>query len=45
MQAAVSADGRVQAVRESVPGTTSDLELLDRSGVVEQLEESEAAGR
>ena len=44
MQAAVSVEGRVQAVSESVPGTTSDLELLDRSGVVEQLEADEAAG-
>jgi hypothetical protein len=44
MQATVSVEGRVQAISESVPGTTSDLELLDQSGVVEQLEPGEAAG-
>ncbi len=44
MQATVSVEGRVQAVSSSVPGTTSDLELLDQSGVVETLEEDETAG-
>lgn len=43
-QASVSVEGRVQALSESVPGSTSDLELLAQSGVVEQLEQSEAAG-
>jgi hypothetical protein len=44
MQAAVSVEGVVQAVSASVPGTTSDLELLDQSGVIEQLEPTQAAG-
>jgi len=44
MQATVSVDGQVQAVSASVPGTTSDLELLDQSGVIEQLEPTQAAG-
>ncbi len=44
MQATVSVEGRVQAVSESAPGSTSDLALLERSGVVETLEEKEAAG-
>lgn len=43
MQASVSLEGRVQAVSESVPGSTSDLELLDQSEVVERLGEDEAA--
>lgn len=41
-QAAVSLDGRVQAVSESVPGSTSDLALLDGSGVVERMQPDEA---
>lgn len=43
-QAAVSLEGRVQAVSESVPGSTSDLALLERSGVVERLGPDEAVG-
>jgi len=34
----------VQAVSESVPGSTSDLALLERSGVVERLGPDEAVG-
>lgn len=41
-QAAVSLDGRVLAVSESVPGSTSDLALLDESGVVEKMGDEEA---
>ena len=43
-QAAVDLEGRVQAVSESVPGSTSDLLLLEESGVVEHLEPDEAVG-
>ena len=43
-QAAVDLDGRVQAVSESVPGSTSDLALLEESAVVERLEPDEAVG-
>lgn len=43
-QAAVDLEGRVQAVSESVPGSTSDLALLERSGVVERLDPSQAVG-
>ncbi len=43
-QAAVDVNGRVQAVSESVPGSTSDLALLERSDVVERLEPREAVG-
>lgn len=43
MQAVVSLEGRVQAVSVSVPGSTSDLSLLDESEVVERLREDEAA--
>lgn len=42
-QAVVDLEGRVQAVSESVPGATSDLALLEQSGVVERLDPSEAA--
>lgn len=41
-QATVSLDGRVQAVSESVPGSTSDLALLEASGVVEKMQPDEA---
>lgn len=43
MQAAVSLDGRVQAVSVSVPGSTSDISLLEKSEVIEQLRGDEAA--
>lgn len=42
-QAAVSLDGRVQAVSESVPGSTSDLALLEESGVVKRMDLSTEA--
>lgn len=41
---AVSLDGRVQSVSESVPGSTSDLALLERSGVVDPLDPGSAVG-
>lgn len=40
-QAAVDLEGRVRAVSESVPGSTSDLALLERSGVMECLDPSQ----
>lgn len=43
-QAVVDLEGRVQAVSDSVPGSTSDLALLQRSGVVERLNPAEAVG-
>ncbi len=41
-QAAVDLEGRVQAVSESVPGSTSDLALLEQSGVIECVDPSQA---
>lgn len=43
-QAAVDLEGRVQAVSESVPGSTSDLALLEQSGVMERLHPDEGVG-
>jgi hypothetical protein len=43
-QAAVSVDGRVQALSHSVPGSTSDLTLLRGSGLLEVLEPLEGVG-
>jgi hypothetical protein len=43
-QAVVDLEGRVQAISESVPGSTSDLALLEDSGVVERLDPEEAMG-
>jgi hypothetical protein len=37
-QAVIDLEGRVQALSESVPGSTSDLALLERSGVMQCLE-------
>jgi hypothetical protein len=37
-------EGVVQALSASVPGTTSDLELLDQSAVIKPLEPAQAAG-
>ncbi|MGI9182646.1 MAG: transposase family protein [Longimicrobiaceae bacterium] len=43
-QAAVSVQGRVQAISASVPGSTSDLTLLRGSGVLEVLDPTEGIG-
>ncbi|HEV2125085.1 MAG TPA: transposase family protein [Chloroflexota bacterium] len=43
-QAAVSVDGRVQAISASVPGSTSDLTLVRQSGVLAVLDPTEGVG-
>lgn len=42
-QIAVSPDGRIQAVSESVPGSTHDLTLLRETKLLERLEADEGA--